>query len=101
MSGGERQPRWKGRSHWRIASVSDCHGHKSQKKAKCVREIIAHLLTLQRRVVLALFLFADDTKLGKVAQLRVDGEVAKLVVGPGEEVCRVCTSREPVRVIGD
>jgi len=32
-----------------------------------------HLLTLQRRVAFALFLFADDAQLGEVAQLRVDG----------------------------
>jgi hypothetical protein len=55
-----------------------------------------HLLTLQRRIGLALVLFADDTKFGKVAQLRVDGELAEFIVGLDEEICRVCTGCDPV-----
>jgi len=42
-----------------------------------------HLLTLQRRVVFALVLFADDAQLGEVAQLRVYRELTELIVSPG------------------
>lgn len=56
-----------------------------------------HLLTLQRRIILALFLFTDDAQLGEVAQLRVDGELTELIVRPCEEVRCVCTSCGPVR----
>jgi len=56
-----------------------------------------HLLTLQRRAVLALALFADDTQLREVAQLRVDEELIELTVRLGEEVCGMCTSCDPVR----
>ena len=50
-------------------------------------------------LVTALFIFTDDAKLGEVAQLRVDEEFAELVVRLDEEVRRMCTSCDPIRII--
>lgn len=58
-----------------------------------------HFLTLQRQVVLAIVLFADDALLVEVGQLWVDGEFAELIARLGEEIRCVSTGCGPVRVI--